>query len=37
LATRQYEPRRGKRNGACAKQLSPGVRRIGWRKAGPLG
>ena len=32
MAARQYEPRRGKRNGACAKQRSPDVR----RKAGPL-
>jgi hypothetical protein len=36
LATRQYEPRRGKRNGAGAKQRNPGVRRTGWRKAGTL-
>ena len=36
MATRQYEPRRGKRNGAGAKQRNPGVRRTGWRKAGTL-
>jgi hypothetical protein len=32
LAKRQYEPRRGKRNGRETAQP-----RIGWRKAGPLG
>jgi hypothetical protein len=36
VVTRQYEPRRGKRNGAGAKQRNPGVRRAGWRKAGTL-
>jgi hypothetical protein len=36
LATRQYEPRQGKRNGAGAKQRNPSVRRTGWRKAGTL-
>jgi hypothetical protein len=36
LATRQYEPRRRKRNGAGAKQRNPGVRRTGRRKAGTI-
>jgi len=33
---RQYEPRRGKRNGAGAKRRNPGVRRTGRRKAGTI-
>jgi len=33
LATREYEPRRGKRNGAGAKQRNRGLRRSSWRKA----